>query len=125
MTQSPRINIHAKDEFVKLAPGKYQVYIIGGWLISENDFQIRLKGKRLENEVKISKAKIATQTIEYGKRAKRCYDFEILELDDYSIDFANPDSLIVKRNNLPIFNLLFSASKPVPNETLAITIVKE
>lgn len=118
---SKPINIHTEPSILQLNAGKYHVYILGGWYVEELLFFIRLKHVITGNLIEIKNTKWRVQSFEHGKRAKRCYEFEIIEQGKYELSCLNPETLIVKRNNLPFFSFLMPF---VDNKNLEILILK-
>lgn len=118
---SKPINIHSEPSILQLNKGKYHVYVLGGWYVDELLFFIRLKNVITENLIEVKNTKWGVQSFEHGKRAKRCYEFEIIEPGKYELGFLNPETLMVKKNNLPIFCFLMSY---LENKQLEILILK-
>jgi hypothetical protein len=118
---SKPINIHSEPSILQLNAGKYHIYILGGWYVDELFFFFRLKHVITENLIEIKNTKWRVQSFESGKRAKRCYEFEIIESGKYELSFLNPETLMVKKNNLPISRFLMPY---VDNKNLEILILK-
>ena len=120
MTTS-HLNIHDKSSDLLFTPGKYHVLIIGGWLIEENRFKVRITEMQNKKRITVKKVKWSVQSIEFGRRAKRCYEFDVITGGKYQVNCENPDTLKVKKSNIILFNFLY---KYVDNSSLEILITK-
>jgi hypothetical protein len=118
---SKPINIHSEPSILQLNSGKYHVYILGGWYVVELLFFIRLKSVNNKKLIEVKNTKWRVQSFEHGKRAKRYYEFEIIEPGKYELSCLNPETLMVKKNNLPISRFLMPF---VDNKNLEILILK-
>jgi hypothetical protein len=123
MKEKPTINIHSKTQELSLDTGKYHINVIGGFLIKKNNFKIKITSNK--GEIPIKKTKFPLQSLENGKREKRCYEFKIIEKGKYSLEFKNSRNLIVKRSNVAIFFPFNLFNKPIPNEQIEIRIISK
>ena len=120
--QTQPISIHQNSIELKLPSGKYHLLIVGGWLVYEVGFHVKLVNKENNAQIRIRRSAWPVQTFVDGKRAKRYYDFEIVEGGVYELNFINPKSLSVKKSNLVFFSLWF---KEVDNQTLTVVIEQD
>lgn len=116
------LNIHDKSSIFRLTPGKYDVLILGGWKIEEHRFKVHITDVQNKESITVKRTKWPVQSIEFGRRAKRYYEFEILNEGEFNVYCENPESLKVKRSNLMMFDILF---KYVDNHSLEILITQK
>ena len=116
------INIHTEKNNIELSPGKYYIDILGGWMVIENRFRIKIENTATHEEVIVKYSKWPVQSIEFGQNAKRFYEIEITKQGLYSIDFINPTDIMVKRWNLPFISIFL---KEIANDKISIYIHKK
>lgn len=103
------ISIDKSGVELELNSGKYRIYILGGWSVSLGKFSITFKNKSNNEKIECKRTIFGAQAYAYNTRAKKIFVVDIIEASTYQIIFENPESLIVKRSNLPFFSNIFSA----------------
>jgi len=114
------INIHSEGKVVKLVPGKYLIYLLGGWGVELGDFDILFESTETSEIIEPISVNWPVQWFYLNRRAKRLFKFNIAVPGHYLVKFINPKSLKVRRSNLFLYSLI---TNPVPNPGIEILII--
>ncbi len=106
------IPIHSDPKTLRFAPGKYHIYVSEGWLVNPGSFRVRLSHKESTNAIDIYRTNWPVQNLKNWKRLKRVWDFKIETYGEYTLEFINPDDVVVKRSSLFLFNMFFPNVDP-------------
>jgi hypothetical protein len=115
------VNIHTSDTQLQLDAGKYKIDILGGWGIDLGDFSITLKHIESQKVFVCKHVFWPIQSYAFGKKAKRVFSLKLTESGVFTVEFLNPESLVVKESNLLITSRLM---QPIDNQKIEAYIHK-
>ncbi|NQX76388.1 hypothetical protein [Gilvibacter sp.] len=113
---SHKINIHDSGTIVKIQPGIYKVYALGGWKVRLGAFSMSLIDQTTGNEITSKQVKFGLQDRRHGVKAKQIATISVPEWHEYEIRFINPEDVQVYHS--PLFPGLFD--KPLDNKQLEV-----
>lgn len=123
---SQNINIHTKNQELTFNEGYYHLDVLGGWSVNKNGFSFILTNKKTGNAIYPTRS-WPIQNLYRFKRAKRIFTFEVVEKGIYSLEFKNPEQLVVRASNLPLFgwirNLFFNGI--VSNKEIHVIVYRK
>ncbi|MDF1697576.1 MAG: hypothetical protein P1U56_17155 [Saprospiraceae bacterium] len=111
------INIFTKETYLQLEQRRYRIYLLGGWGVRLNEFDISIRNTVTKEMVSAQKAFWKVQSYAYHKRAKRILIIDVPIAGKYRVLFHYPHSLRVTYNNLLISNNFFN---PLPTYELDV-----
>jgi hypothetical protein len=117
------INIHKQNEQLDLREGNYLIDFVGGWLIEPNDFKILLSQNNTSDLVAINEIKWKAQTLEFGTKCKRFFEFKISQSGIYQLNFENSERVEIKRFSNLLFAIFFP--KLIDNRKIMIYIYRK
>lgn len=104
--------INEKNHKLNLSFGTYRIYLLGGFSIENIDLlDVKLSKISSGENVEIRELNFKTTDYVSGKKAVACFEFEIVDNDEYQIDFKGYENLAVKESRLFLKNLLFPSKK--------------
>ena len=92
---SHRIKIHESGVIVKIQPGIYRVYALGGWNVRLGAFSMSIIDQKTGNEINSKQVKFGVQDRRHGVRVKQIATLSVPEWRDYEVRFHNPSDLQV------------------------------
>ena len=114
-----QININSTNSQMHLQAMHYNIDIIGGFYVEKNGFELQFINNKTGEIIRPTNSTWPIQSIHFSKRSKRCFDLNIINAGEYTIEFFNSGKLLVKRSNL---HLVMMFTKPIPNEELTVYI---
>lgn len=114
------ISIQSKPEVLKIAPGRYRIYLNKSNIVTLNSFKIKLTDLERKKEVVISNYRFSIG-IGSGIKLNNLFEFEIDKFGEYLLEFINPEDLVARRSQLLLTSLLLPAVRP---DKIYITIEK-
>ncbi len=115
------ININAQGEEIELKARRYGIYVLGGWGVNLGEFSISFRHIGSNEIVTCKRAFWPVQAYAFGKRAKRIFVADIPDEGKYEVLFNKPETIKVKRSNLPIFSLFIN---PLTTDRIEIAITE-
>jgi len=117
--------ITSSSRFVRLSPGHYEIYLLGGSTTTLNGFQVCLSN--IENDVpikiqKTTRLRSLRKDTSDGVLATIPFHFEIKEFGVFRVHFRDINLLVVKRISLPLFSLF---APKVEKEQVRIKFIKK
>ncbi|MCX6180324.1 MAG: hypothetical protein NT150_00155 [Bacteroidetes bacterium] len=116
-----------EKQLLDLEKGEYYIDFVGGWYVRNfGQFAINIFSKDGQSIVKIEEVKWKPQLYEKNKRTKRFFKFQIEKAGNYYLELKNPQDLVIRATNLPMWNIIFNFLEPngIPKEHLEIKITK-
>jgi len=112
-------NIHTTGQEIDLDAGKHKVDMLDGWGVDIGEFNILFRNTRTGLTISCKEILLPIQLYALDKRARRIFQFHIVDPGTYEVIFVKPESIVVKHSNLLFFGFLES---PIPNSKLSVYI---
>ncbi|OAV45117.1 hypothetical protein A3850_011730 [Lewinella sp. 4G2] len=113
------MNLELSDDIVELQSGMVTIWILGGYRVKLNNFEVHIINMRTRHIAVATVAMLKIQWIKNGRKAKRMLKPKIQEDGMHQIQLHNVDSVEVRRSNL-FFTSLFQ--KPLRKDQIRLVI---